>query len=121
MSDRASASVGRTVPELLVRRAEATPQAVAFYTRDLHESTWEGVTWFAHCASVGRMARALAHAGVKAGDRIGILAPSSIRWEVAQMAALARGAVVVGVDPNYPDDQLGEIVGGVGLSGLFVH
>jgi len=67
------------------------------------------------------MSCALTKARVRPGDRIGIVAPTSVRWEIAQMALLTHGAVVVGIDPNYPDDQLSEVLTEISLTALFVH
>jgi long-chain acyl-CoA synthetase len=116
-----AAALRRTVPELLAWRASATPQAIAFQTRQTVDDRWEAITWAEHQAAVRRVARALAGYGLHPGARVGILAPTSIRWEIAQMAALGRGAVVVGIDPNYPDAQLAEILREVKLTGVLVH
>src|SRR5262245_3041724 len=115
------ASVARTVPDLLARRAAATPSSVAFHIKESALHGWRPISWEEHHAVVCRMTHALHRRRLRRGDRIGILAPTSVRWEIAQMGALAQGAVVAGIDPNYPDDQLSEIVQEVRPAALFVQ
>lgn len=121
VTGRASAALASTVPELLARRVAETPNAVALYVKDSASGAWRAITWSEHYAAVSRLAGGLRECGLGGGDHAGILAPNSDRWEVAQMAALQCGAVVVGLDPTYPDDQLNELIGRIGLSALFVH
>ena len=110
----------RTVPGLLAARASNTPHSPAFcFRRD--SRTWEQVDWgdFAEC--VGHAAARLAQAGLFPGDRIGILAPTCIEWEYAQMGALHLGAVVVGIDANYPEETRHALLRSLRLSALAVE
>ncbi|MCU0898592.1 MAG: AMP-binding protein [Burkholderiales bacterium] len=95
-----------TVPEMLARRAARSPGAPAF-----HALAQDGVmrpsSWSVIAAQAAAVAAALAARGVTTGDRVAILAPTSIEWEVAQLGALQAGACVAGVDPYYPDRVLG--------------
>src|SRR5690349_4101045 len=121
MPNQASAISGRTLPELLVLRSEATPNGIAFRVRDAGDGTLHTIAWSVYQRSVQCTANALAKFGLHTGDRIGILAPTSMRWEIAQMGALTLGAVVVGLDPAYSDEQLLAMIDGLGLKALFVH
>ncbi|MDI5975743.1 AMP-binding protein [Amycolatopsis magusensis] len=47
----------------------------------------------------GRLAGALLEAGLRRGDRIGVLAPNCLEWVLLDLAALRIGAVTVGFDP----------------------
>jgi long-chain acyl-CoA synthetase len=47
----------------------------------------------------GRLARALAAAGLSRGDRIGILAANRLEWVLLDLAALRLGAVTAGFEP----------------------
>ncbi len=94
-----------TLPRLLAARAAATPDASAFVARDA-DGTWRPVSWQDFARRVDALARALVAAGLRPGQRLGILARTSVAWEEVQMAALAAGAVVVGLDPNHADATL---------------
>lgn len=94
-----------TLPRLLAARAEATPDLPAFAARS-EAGDWVPLTWRAFAIRVDALARAFVAAGLRPGQRIGILARTSVAWEEVQLAALSAGAVVVGLDPHYADDTL---------------
>ena len=109
----------RTVPGLLAARAAKTPRSPAFrFRRD--STDWEPVAWGNFAERVGRVAARFAQAGLSPGDRIGILAPTCIEWEYTQMGALRLGAVVVGIDPNYPEETRHALLRSLRLSALAV-
>jgi long-chain acyl-CoA synthetase len=108
-----------TVPELLAARVRDTPDQPAFLT-PAAPGAWQPVTWAAFAADVERLARALHGSGVGPGTRVAILARTSVEWERAQMAALRLGAVVIGIDPNYPDDTLALVLDATAPEILFV-
>jgi long-chain acyl-CoA synthetase len=117
MRGAATALDAPTLPELLAARAAATPETVAFMARE-PRGGWRPVTWRAFHESVTALSGALRRAGLEPGARIGILAPTSVEWETVQMASLGCGAVAVGIDPNYPDDQLNAAVRDARLGAL---
>ncbi len=80
-----AAAFGRTVPELLAWWASATPEGVAFQFRAAVDDRWQPITWAEHQVAMGRMARGLAGRGLHPGARVGILAPTSIRWEIRNL------------------------------------
>src|SRR5206468_104337 len=51
-------------------------------------------------------ARAHAEAGLRAGDRIGIIGDNSLEWVVAAIGALKLGAVVVPFNNRFTPDEL---------------
>ncbi|MGH9865722.1 MAG: AMP-binding protein, partial [Candidatus Acidiferrales bacterium] len=55
---------------------------------------------------VAGLAKALAALGVKAGDRVGIFAPNSPEWHVADFAALGLGAIDVPIYYNESPERL---------------
>jgi long-chain acyl-CoA synthetase len=99
----------RTIPALLAARARATPGQSAFLTR-ADSGAWRPVTWAKFAGDVERRARALHAIGVGRAARVAILARTSVEWEQAQAAALRLGAVVIGIDPNYPVDTLAHVL-----------
>jgi len=109
----------RTLPAILARRARETPLAAAFSVK-ASGGAWETVTWGAFERSVDAVARALVASGISCKDRIGILGPTSIEWEYLQMGALRMGAVAVGIDPNYADETLQDLLRALDLAALGV-
>ncbi|WP_063763280.1 non-ribosomal peptide synthetase [Streptomyces sp. NRRL WC-3742] len=93
-----------TVPELIARHAERTPDALALLDgttavtyRELHESA-------------GRLASVLAARGVGPGHAVGLLCARAARLAVAQLAVWRAGGHVVPLDPAYPRPRLAETV-----------
>jgi long-chain acyl-CoA synthetase len=99
----------RTIPALLAARASATPDQPAFLTR-AGSGAWRPITWARFAGDVERRARALRTIGVGRATRVAILARTGVEWEQAQAAALRLGAVVIGIDPNYPVDTLAHVL-----------
>jgi long-chain acyl-CoA synthetase len=110
----------RTLPGLLEARREASPDSPAFYSLD-QERRWHPVTWAEFVLAAERSGSALRTEGVGRGDRVGILARTSLQWEYAQMGALRAGALVAGIDPNYSPDQLAHVLRLLEPSVLFVE
>lgn len=80
----------RTVPDLLAMRCHAAPDTAAFYTLD-HGGSWQSTSWQQFAQAVGTVGAALVSADIRKGDRIGIIAPTSLYWEYAQLGALSIG------------------------------
>ncbi|SER34415.1 long-chain acyl-CoA synthetase [Nitrosomonas sp. Nm51] len=110
----------RTVTGLLEDRCSLTPDASAYFT--LHQDqSWKPVKWSEFKENVDRVRTALIEAGVDKGDKIAIMAQTSLYWEYAQMGALSAAASVAGVDQNYTADQLDHILSNLEPSILFVQ
>lgn len=110
----------RTVPGLLEARCAASPAASAFFILD-SDKNWQPVSWQQFAQKAGRVGAALIEAGIGKGDRIGILAPTSLNWEYAQMGSFIAGAAVAGIDPGYPADQLEQVINHLDPTALFVQ
>lgn len=106
---RAVPSLPSTLPGLLERRTALAPGAPAYVVPD-DGGRWHPVDWRSFRDRVGAAARGLAAGGLRRGDRIAILAPTSLDWDVCQLAALSLGACVVGIDPHYPADLADALV-----------
>ncbi len=93
-----------TAPRLLIERARSRPDAVAFRAKKLglyRERTWE------HYAQlVARAAKGLAELGLKAGDRIAIMADACEEWLIGDLAAQSLGAVVYGIYPTASAEEV---------------
>jgi len=110
----------KTIFELLKRRCAETPSAAAFFTLD-GDKCWHAISWSQFLGDVEKISSALTSMGVSKGDRVGIMAPTSLNWEYAQMGALSISASVAGIDPVYPTNQLDYIFRLLNLSVLFVQ
>ncbi|HEV7465810.1 MAG TPA: AMP-binding protein, partial [Candidatus Dormibacteraeota bacterium] len=62
-------------------------------------------------AGVEEVAAGLAGSGVGPGDRVLLHAAVSCEWVLACLGALRAGAVVVPVNPDYRDAEVGHILG----------
>jgi long-chain acyl-CoA synthetase len=110
----------RTVSGLLKMRVDVSAGAPALWTlRD--SSGWQSMTWCQFSDAVASAARGLWALGLKRGDRIGIIAPSSPKWDIAQFAAMAVGGVVVGLDPHDTELRLANIAAQCKLTGVIAQ
>lgn len=62
---------------------------------EVHATTLRGTDGTGLLDLIAKARGYLASAGVKPGDRVALLAPNSVRWVAADLAALAAGAIVV--------------------------
>ena len=97
-----------TVPALVRARAEASADAPASWSL-AGAAGWQPLPWRDCLNQVASVARGMRTAGLQTGDRVGILAPSCARWDIAQAAAMAAGGVVVGLDPHDTAERLGQV------------
>jgi long-chain acyl-CoA synthetase len=65
---------------------------------------------------VSRVRAALASRGVRAGDRVGLLAPNSAQWAAIDVALLASGAIVVPLYARQDPKQLAGMLTDAGAS-----
>jgi long-chain acyl-CoA synthetase len=87
-----------TAPAMLLERARAEPDRVAFRSKAL--GLYRERTWAQHAEMVARTAKAFAAAGLEAGERIAIMADACEEWLVCDMAAQSLGAIVYGIYPT---------------------
>jgi long-chain acyl-CoA synthetase len=87
-----------TAPGLLVERARLSPDSVAFRAKRL--GIYRQRTWRDYATLVARTAQALAVEGVRAGDRVAIMADACEEWLVCDQAAQSLGAIVYGIYPT---------------------
>lgn len=89
----------RTVPDMLDERAAASPDATAFCTEQ-SGGAWAPVSWRDFKTQAERLAAGLLAQGLRKGDRLALIAPVSLEWELLHHAALRIGIVVVGLDAH---------------------
>jgi long-chain acyl-CoA synthetase len=94
-----------TITEAYSRRVKANGDRVAF--RFKKDGAWKDVTFSQHFETVKRLACGLVHLGVKKGDRVNLLAQTSLHWSQFDMAILCAGGVTVPIYPtSTPEDTL---------------
>ena len=84
---------GATLAQIFEQQARKY-QARTFL-KDKHQGTWRDHSWNDVADASMRLRAGLAGMGIRAGDRIAILAENSPRWVIADQAALGLGAIVV--------------------------
>jgi long-chain acyl-CoA synthetase len=87
--------VVRTIPKLVLGNAQRLGDEPALIRRV--GGTWETLTWADYGAAVRQAARALVASGIEAGDRVAILSYNTPEWVIFDVAAMAIGAVPVGI------------------------
>lgn len=108
-----------TVGALLAWRAAASPDAPALHAIAA-VGRWQTLSWGAFHREAQALARGLAAAGLQRGDRLGLIAPVSLGWELLHHAALGMGVSVVGLDAHDLPTRLATMAGQAGLRALAV-
>jgi long-chain acyl-CoA synthetase len=88
----------KTAPGLLLERARLSPDRIAFRSKYL--GIYRERTWRDYALMVARAAKAFAAEGVRAGDRLAIMADACEEWLVCDQAAQSLGAIVYGIYPT---------------------
>ena len=91
-------SIAVTLPQLLRRNAERTPDRPALREKD--RGIWQPYNWQRYWAESRDLAAGLAAAGFKAGDKLAVIGENRPRLYFAQLAAMCLGGVAV---PAYQD------------------
>lgn len=118
-STEAPANFGssRTLPSILIERARSSPDAPAQWWLD-GNGRWCPIAYSRYLETVQKLSLALVGLGLSAEDRVGIMAPSTIRWDYASLAVMGARGVVVGIDQYGTTEQLAQIVQCVHLQAL---
>ena len=115
------------VTDLLVRRAAAAPDHVAFEVPPTAGTgdAWSPITTAAFLAEVRALAKGLIAVGLAPGDAVAIMAPTRYEWAVADLATWFAGGVVVPVYESSSASQVAAIVSDarvrVGIGGGPTH
>lgn len=88
-----------TVPVRLAHRVATSPGAVAFWHQGA-DGAWQVLDWQGFSRQVDQLRCGLAAAGLRRGDRLALVAPVSLAWELLHHAALSMGVSVVGLDAH---------------------
>jgi amino acid adenylation domain-containing protein len=94
--------------------AAASPGDVAVVCGDEHVTRGELHAW------AGRIAARLTAAGVRPGDRVGVLAERSAAMVAAVLGTVRTGAAYVPVDPANPDERVAAVLSDAQVSAVVV-
>ena len=116
-TQRASAGpyVPKPVQQLLADTIAAAPDRVAIIDGDRR------FTYGELGAGSSKLAAALAGLGVQPGDRVGILSPNCIEFEVAFFGILKAGAIVTTINSGYREHEIAHQLRVSGAGILIVH
>ena len=87
-------------PALIAAHAQARPHDIAFQV-DEHTADWKTLD-----TRIGQVARALAHSGVRRGDRVAILGAASLPYVECLFGTVAAGGCVVPLPMSASVDTL---------------
>jgi acyl-CoA synthetase (AMP-forming)/AMP-acid ligase II len=85
---------------------ELLEASLAWGDRDYLVDGDRRISYAAHHAAVARVAAHLASSGVRSGDRVAIFGRNSIEWVVTFWATVSLGAIAVGLNGWWSDDEL---------------
>ncbi len=108
-----------SLPCFLQRRALQTPKETVCFETD-STGRQRPVLWEELLPRVRRLAQSLFTMGLEPGQRVGILLPNGLDWDVAQFAVLWVGGVVVGLDPHLPPRDTAELFQRADCLGLII-
>jgi long-chain acyl-CoA synthetase len=98
-----------TIPGLLAAREESDPTGISYWRRD-REGHWQGETWRESASRVRTLSHHLRRLGLREGDAVILMMPTTPEWEYCHLAVLSAGGVVVGVDAHDAPDNIRHIV-----------
>jgi long-chain acyl-CoA synthetase len=105
--------------DIVVENARRTPDRVVLNRRE--GATWLPVTAAAFAQEVDRLALGFVAAGVRPGDRVGLMARTRYEWTLVDVALWTAGAVTVPVYETSSAEQLRWILADSGAVGVVVE
>jgi long-chain acyl-CoA synthetase len=110
VSDVIPVEIAEHLPGLLRERVRRTPQAIAYRHYSEAEQTWQDLTWQDMAEHIALWQTAMQQAGLKPGDRVGIMLRNCPQWVMYEQAALGLGLVLVPLYTNDRAENLGYII-----------
>jgi len=106
MSGAPDTAAARTIAELFLRRAQATPDDAACIQFDDAAGDWRHYTWREMRDMAARRQAWLKTLSLAAGGRVALMMPNGVEWVLFDVAAAGLGLVTV---PLHAHDQPGNI------------
>ncbi|HEY6557634.1 MAG TPA: long-chain fatty acid--CoA ligase [Polyangiaceae bacterium] len=97
-----------TLPELFFRRVRQRRAAPAL--RRKRFGLWEEISWQRYEEAVRSLAAGLIDAGVKPGDRVGLISENRVEWLVSDLGILSAGGVTCAMYTTSAAEQIAYIV-----------
>ena len=107
------------VTDDVFRNAENWPGAVGM-KRKVH-GTWSPVTWSEFAGQVRDLAAGFIAAGIRPGDRVGLMSRTRFEWTLLDYAILTAGGVTVPIYPTSSLEQVEWILGDSGAVAVVVE
>ncbi|MGL4832682.1 MAG: AMP-dependent synthetase/ligase [Propionibacteriaceae bacterium] len=101
-------------------RVRRSPMKIAYSYPDSND-VWQDISWASYQDWVHQYAAGLADLGVRAGDRVAVIAGTSIQWLVADLARSCLGAVTTTIYPNAPVNDFQHILHDSGVTYAIVQ
>jgi long-chain acyl-CoA synthetase len=119
VSARQELGPGRTVPEMLLRRVEATPDNPAF----LHPEGdgWKTMTWRQTGDRVRAIACGLLSLGLAPEERCAIFSSTRLEWVLADLGILCAGGATTTIYPANTPDECVYVLGDCEAAFVFVE
>lgn len=104
----ARGSANQTFPRVLAERAAERPKDVAL--QEKLYGIWQPISWREYADRVRDFGHGLASLGVSRGSIVAVLGDNRPEWLIAELAAQAIGAAVVGIYPTSLDEEIVHIL-----------
>lgn len=108
-----------TVLEFLRDQALREPGKTAVFSL-VPAGTWEGITWKEFWDRVITLSNGLRAHGLRPGDRLAIILSNGLEWELTHFAALACGAIVIGLDAHDTAQRLEKVLQHADVNALVI-
>jgi long-chain acyl-CoA synthetase len=105
-----------TLPRLFLDSCRAYPKPVRMTAK--RDGAWTKISTAEIETAVRRLSLGLQALGVGPGDRVAILSENRPEWVMADLAALAAGAVTVPIYTSLLPDQVGYLLGDAGAKAV---
>jgi len=109
----------RPLVAVVGEHAQATPDEPAI--RQKRHGIWQEMTWPMVDHHMRQLAAALIEMGVAPGAKVGILSENRQEWVLAQFGAQCAGAVVVGMYPTSPANEIEHLAKASDTEVLFIE
>lgn len=110
-------SKANSIPELISIRAQLTPNDNALADQ-LNSDSWQWLSWSKLNTHIEATAKELLSQGFGYGDSIGIIASTSVLWDISQYAILKNDGVVVGIDSHDTKKNIHKIIKTSSIKGI---